>query len=110
MSSLVPGPVTLFFISSPRARAGTLSPWPGPRPPAAGPINDIRRSFDGHRRIAYSNLFTLFYVSSLSCRRGAAESFKLSLPRRDTDNSNHAVTDEGGGAAAATTRVMAAIP
>ena len=79
-SSLVPSrPVTLFFISSPR----TLSPWPHQRDAlltaiAALPIQIYSRSF----------------------MSPPAESFKLSLPRRDTDNSNHAVTDEGGAAAA----------
>ena len=53
-------------------------------------------------------IYSRSFMSPLS-RAAAAESFKLSLPRRDTDNSNHAVTDEEGGAAAAT-RVMAAIP
>ena len=69
--------VTLFFISSLRT---------------VRPIHDVRRSFDCLRCIAYSNLFTLFYVSSAA----AAESLKLSLPRRDKDNSNHAVLDERG--------------
>ena len=57
--------VTLFFISSLRT---------------VRPIHDVRRSFDCLRCIAYSNLFTLFYVSS--GRRGRIIEVVAPSPRQ----------------------------